>query len=164
MSLASILLSDKTSKAQQSDGEEEIIITETTLLPRHRLAHPKGGICLHDEGGIVPQATKDLVAKVASKLIKAQFSDILKIGTPAFVHSSSSYLECAAMDMRNCSRYLTKAAETSDPILRLKLITSMYIAGQHISPEYCQMRAPLNPILGETLQREMADGTRLYME
>ena len=105
-----------------------------------------------------------MLGKVANKLIKVQFSDILKMSAPAFIHSPNSYLECAAMDMRNAATYLNRAAETRDPIERLKLITAMYIGGQHISPEYCQMRAPLNPILGESLQRELPDGTRIYME
>ena len=70
-----------------------------------------------------------MVAKVANKLIKVQFADILKISTPAYIHSPNSYLECAAMDMRNSSIYLTRAAETTDPIERLKLITAMYVGG-----------------------------------
>lgn len=87
------------------------------------------------------------------------------MSAPALIHSPMTYLECAAMDMRNSARFLTKAAETNDPILRLKLITCMYIGGQHISPEICQMRAPLNPILGETLQLELEDGkTKFYAE
>ena len=40
----------------------------------------------------------------------------------------------------------------------------MYVGGHHISPEYTQMRAPLNPILGETLQRELPDGTHFFAE
>jgi len=40
----------------------------------------------------------------------------------------------------------------------------MYIGGQHNSPEKCQMRAPLNPILGETIQRELPDGTKFFAE
>ena len=41
----------------------------------------------------------------------------------------------------------------------------MFVGGQHISPEYCQMRAPLNPILGETLQRVLPeDDTHIYLE
>jgi len=86
-----------------------------------------------------------------NKIIKVQFSDILKVSAPAYIHCPKTFLEFAAMDMLNSSRYLTKAAETSDPITRLKLIVCMYVGGHHISPSYCQMRAPLNAILGETL-------------
>jgi hypothetical protein len=131
---------------------------------RHPLAHPKGGMCLVDEGGVIPAATKDILSKVASKLIKVQLNDILKLSAPAFVHCPRTYLECAAMDLSFSPDYLRKAALEKDPIARLKLITCMYVGGQHISPQYCQMRAPLNPVLGETLQREMADGTRFFAE
>jgi basic membrane lipoprotein Med (substrate-binding protein (PBP1-ABC) superfamily) len=40
---------------------------------RHPLANPKGGISLKDEGGIVPGAVKDLVAKLTNKIIKGDF-------------------------------------------------------------------------------------------
>ena len=51
------------------------------------------------------------------------------MSAPAFIHSPNSYLECAAMDMRNAATYLNHAAETRDPIERLKLITAMYVGG-----------------------------------
>lgn len=92
---------------------------------------------LIDEGGIIPAATKEILSKIASKVIKAQLSDILKMSAPALIHCPATYLECCANDMRNSGRFLTKAAETKDPIERLKYITCLYIGGQHISPEYC---------------------------
>jgi hypothetical protein len=68
------------------------------------------------------------------------------------------------MDVLYCSRFLTPAAETDDPFERLKLIICMYVGGSHINPAYCQCRAPLNPILGETVQRVLPDGTKFYGE
>ena len=59
---------------------------------------------------------------------------------------------------------LTKAAECSDPIERLKWVAAYYIAGNHISPSDWQCRAPLNPILGETVQRVLPDGSKFYGE
>lgn len=112
----------------KSDDSTNGSVTEVTIA-RHPLAHPKGGMSLFDEGGVIPAATKEILAKVANKLIKVQFSDILKMSAPALIHSPVTYLECAAMDMRNSARYLTKAAETKDPIHRLKLITCMYLGG-----------------------------------
>lgn len=38
--------------------------------PRHKLANPKGGLNLIDDGGIIPQAVKDITSKIASNLIK----------------------------------------------------------------------------------------------
>ena len=68
------------------------------------------------------------------------------------------------MDLAFSSRYLSRAAKEKDPVKRLQLITCMYVGGQHISPSYCQMRAPLNPVLGETLQRVLPDGTSFFAE
>jgi hypothetical protein len=53
---------------------------------RHKLAHPKGGLAMLDEGGIIPGAIKDMFAKVTSKIVKGDFSDILKTPAPAYIH------------------------------------------------------------------------------
>jgi hypothetical protein len=68
------------------------------------------------------------------------------------------------MDVLLCQRFLTPAAETDNPFERLKYIICMYVGGSHINPAFCQCRAPLNPILGETVQRVLPDGTKFYGE
>jgi hypothetical protein len=75
-----------------------------------------------------------------------------------------TYVEGAAADLIWSSKYLTKAAEMKDPIERLKLVITSYLAGNHISPSDTQCRAPLNPILGETVQRVLSDGSKFYGE
>jgi hypothetical protein len=80
------------------------------------------------------------------------------------MHYPRTYLESACIDASFCSRYLTKAAANDDPVERLKLIVSMYVGGQHINAAEIQCRAPLNPILGETIQRVLPDGTYFYGE
>jgi hypothetical protein len=86
--------------------------TDLRVGPRHKLAHPKGGMQLHDEGNIVIAVFKDFVGKIAKKIIKADFGDILRTPAPAFVHYPRTYLEGACMDLSYSSTYLTKAAET----------------------------------------------------
>jgi hypothetical protein len=44
--------------------------TENRMV-RHKLAHPKGGIHLYDEGNIVVSAFKDFMGKIAKKIVKA---------------------------------------------------------------------------------------------
>lgn len=70
--------------------------------PRHRFAHPKGGMNLYDEGNIIPAAFKDYMAKIANKLIKAQIGDLLKISSPSFIHSPLTYVQGAANDVLLC--------------------------------------------------------------
>lgn len=131
---------------------------------RHKLANPRGGIQLLDEGGIIPGAVKEVAGKVAAKVLKGDLSDILKVAAPAYVHVERTYVEGAAADLIWSSRFLTKAAECVDPIERLKYVITSYLAGNHISPSYSQCRAPLNPILGETCQRVLPDGSKFYGE
>ena len=45
--------------------------TEPVEMVRHKLAHPKGGMNLYDEGNVVMGAFKDIVGKVAKKIAKA---------------------------------------------------------------------------------------------
>jgi len=101
---------------------------------------------------------------LASKLIKGQLFDMIKNPTPAYMHYPRTYLENACHDVTYCSKYLTMAANTQDPIERLKLIVCMYVGGHYINIAELQCRAPLNPILGETLQRVLPDGTTFYAE
>jgi hypothetical protein len=84
--------------------------TEPVEIIRHKLAHPKGGMNLIDEGNVVMTAFKDVVSKIAKKIVKVQLADILKTPTPAYVHYPRTYLEGACMDLSYSQKYLTRAA------------------------------------------------------
>jgi hypothetical protein len=43
-------------------------------------------------------------------------------------------------------------------------VLAMYVGGQYINPGDMQCRAPMNPIVGETVQRVLSDGTKFYGE
>ena len=64
---------------------------------------------------------------------------------------------------RKSSSKFTKASLITDPVERMKIIAKFFIASDHINKTY-GCRVPLNPILGETLQRESPTGERLYAE
>ena len=69
--------------------------------------------------------------------------------------------------MRNDMCYaqnLTKAAKTDDPVERMKIIVTNFIAAHHINPTLASFRSPLFPILGETLQHEFPTGEKIFME
>ena len=44
------------------------------------------------------------------------------------------------------------------------MVAAFYLSPFPINPTLTQCRIPLNPILGETYQREMETGEKLYME
>ena len=84
---------------------------------------------MYDDGNVIPTAVKDIIGKVANKIVKAQFSDLLKMSSPALMHCSRTFLEGAAMDLLYSSRFLGRAATTQDPIERMKYIVCMYVGG-----------------------------------
>ena len=131
---------------------------------RHPLAHANGGLQLVDEGNIIPQAFKDVLSKIALKFTKGEFQNLLKTPGPAYMHYPRTYLEGAAVDLSLAATYLTKAAETTDPVERLKNVLCSYIGGMHINVSQIQCRVPLNPILGETVQRILPTGECFYGE
>jgi hypothetical protein len=66
--------------------------------------------------------------------------------------------------MSHSSKYLVKASQTQDPLERLKLVAANWFSGIHIGISEVGKMAPINPILGETMQRELPDGTTFIAE
>ena len=81
----------------------------------HYDASPKGGVFMKDKEGIIPQATKDLVKKVAGKLVKGQISDMSTISQPSYLHHYISLQALHKNDMSFCKE-LKKAANMGDAI------------------------------------------------
>eukprot|EP00744_Colponema_vietnamica_P003704 GILI01005632.1.p1 GENE.GILI01005632.1~~GILI01005632.1.p1 ORF type:complete len:411 (+),score=94.72 GILI01005632.1:79-1233(+) len=134
----------------------------TAALPRHPEAHPNGGLNLKDE-----ENTRAIILDVLKKIgkgIKEGSFDAMKISRPARISHASSYLEAVAKDFRYIPVFLKRAAQTSDPVERMKLVITLVLAGLHINATSCRTKAPLNPILGETYQAGFADGTSIYCE
>jgi len=131
---------------------------------RHPAAHKDGGLLLKDEDGLGVKALKETLSSFGKKVAKGQIHDLMCIPGPSCCHAPYSYLQALITDMSYAPRFLTPAAKSSDYIERLKLIATMYLAGQHIQPVINQARGLLNPILGETVQRYLPDGTEAYAE
>jgi hypothetical protein len=79
------------------------------------------------------------------------------------MHHYYSFLAILKNDMTFC-RTIKEAAHTIDPLARMKTIVKYYVQTQFINPTLCQCRVPLTPIIGETYQREMPTGEKLYVE
>jgi len=97
-------------------------------------------------------------------LIKGQLADITKTPSPAYIHHPISNLALVKNDLSFCTTTMKKAALCTDPVQRMKLIVTHYIQSQFINPTLMQCRAPINPIIGETYQREMPSGVKIYCE
>lgn len=134
-----------------------------TDLKLHPLAVKSGGLVMKDERNIIPKAVKDVLAQIAKKTMKGEVTSLISIPAPAYIHYPASHLNLQANDLLFCN-YLTQAAQVNDPLERIKYLIACDIAGIFPNPTLLQTRVPLNPILGETLQREMETGERFYAE
>ena len=117
-----------------------------------------------DDDGVILDAVKAILSKVGSSLIKGQIHDISRTPAPAYLHHYFSQLIIVKNNLSYCRQHLKAAANIDDPVERMKHIVTYYVAAHFINPTLIQCRIPLNPIIGETYQREMPTGEKLYME
>jgi len=86
---------------------------------------------------------------------------ISRISLPVRIFESKSTLERIADLWRFSPFFLTKAANTTDILERFKLVVTFGVAGM-----YCAMQQlkPFNPLIGETLEATLEDGTDILVE
>ena len=119
---------------------------------------------MKDEEGVVPAAIKEIAARVAKSVVKGQIADISKSPTPAYLHHCITQLGLIKNDLSYSRKWLKAAANEKDPVERMKKVIAFYMAPHTINPAMVACRIPLNPILGETLQRELPTGEKVYLE
>lgn len=93
-------------------------------------------------------------------LLSGKF-ELYKVSFPIKAMSAKSILNAVSAASIHTPVYLSAAAQTDDPLERMKhvITTSMsYIHPTHFFDK------PLNPILGETLQGTLLDGSNVYLE
>ena len=96
--------------------------------------------------------------------MKLNVVDILRFSRPARITSPLSLHQTCANEWSKTD-LLEKAYQIKDdPIERMKYVFCFAISGIHQGPHICKSNAPFNPILGETYQATLPNGSRLYME
>ncbi len=119
-----------------------------------------GGLMMTDEAAIKTQHS--LFVQFLAKLGKSLFSaNTVGFSLPAAFMEPRSELDRLAELFRIFSLYLCKAGNHPDKLERLKLVSTAVIASS-----YMMMRKAksFNPLLGETLQATLADGSKVYCE
>ena len=86
------------------------------------------------------------------------------MSAPAILHHHLTTLESIAMDFTYVVQYLNKAYHEQDPIERLKLISTGFIASQHVTVQMVQCRTLINASIGATAQRILPTGEKFYAE
>eukprot|EP00698_Gefionella_okellyi_P007410 TRINITY_DN1806_c0_g1_i2.p1 TRINITY_DN1806_c0_g1~~TRINITY_DN1806_c0_g1_i2.p1 ORF type:complete len:413 (-),score=77.45 TRINITY_DN1806_c0_g1_i2:891-2075(-) len=120
------------------------------------------------DGGIVfSAASVKEQRKIATDWLKQVGMNILDIrnvmrtSLPVRLFEGRSYLQRVADSFAFGTPLLKKAAESTDPVERLKFVMAFMLSGLHLT---CKQAKPFNPILGETFQATYPDGTQVYCE
>lgn len=128
----------------------------------HPDADEGGGLACTNEELLKAQreAITQWIKSMGKRLLTGSIN-LINTPFPVNIFEPRSYLEKLA-DVWVYPRYLTAAAQANDPVERMKLVVSWFIAGLHHAFE--NWRKPFNPILGETWQAQLSDGTAMFME
>jgi hypothetical protein len=104
------------------------------------------------------------VKDLSKKLTQLNVLDILRFSRPARITSPLTVHQgCANEWLR--TDILEKAYQIKDdPIERMKYVFCFVISSIYLSPYICKSNAPFNPLLGETYQASLPNGSKLYME
>eukprot|EP00198_Chlamydomonas_reinhardtii_P009896 XP_001699233.1 predicted protein [Chlamydomonas reinhardtii] len=148
--------------ATSSNGSSVAAAAVEEEIAYHADADENGGmLCTNDE--LLKQQREAIMQWVKSMGKRLLTGNVNLINTPFPVNifEPRSYLEKLA-DVWVHPRYLTAAAQATDPVERMKLVTTWFIAGLHHA--FTNWRKPFNPILGETWQAALSDGTSMFME
>lgn len=128
----------------------------------HPDAHSEGGLAFANLELLEAQrsAVVEVIKSLGKNLLTGQL-DLLKVSLPVKMFEPRSYLQKLA-DPWVHPRFLRLAAETEDPVARLQHVVAFFIAGFHHA--FARWAKPFNPILGETWEAALPDGSRIYLE
>lgn len=101
-----------------------------------------------------------VIAQIGKKILSGDMN-LTKISFPIRAMIAKSALERNLQSTIFFPLYLNRASMSPNPIERLKLVLTATIATFYINLSFLK---PLNPILGETLQGSLNDGTTLFAE
>ena len=99
-------------------------------------SNPSGGLILMDEENKVTQVVKDMVWKIGASILTGQFADMMKLGSPAYIHSNKSYLHMISKDMAYYEHYVAEAMKKPDDhVWKLKNVALAIISALHLAVE-----------------------------
>ena len=131
------------------------------LQTRHKDASVKGGMSCADQGIVTRQrqVAGEIVKQVGKNVIAGR--DLLTITFPVRSSAPISMIEYTSRQNSYGPVFMTRASESADPVERMRLIMTWNIACQHTMSGFLK---PFNPIIGETYQGCLSDGTLIFAE
>ncbi|KAI9992191.1 hypothetical protein PInf_017576 [Phytophthora infestans] len=143
-----------------ADGELSTIFHPKTYM-RGMMPLPSGGLKLIDkeiakkQGGVV----KDVIKSAGAKILEGKSA--VSLSLPVRIFEPRTNLERVCDLMLYAPTFLNTAYAQNDALERFKYVISFAVAGLHHS--IGQLK-PFNPILGETFQSTLNDGTDVSCE
>lgn len=109
------------------------------------------------------ESQSGILGDVIKKAMKAIFTGqgLVGMSLPIKIFEARSTLQRISDNMCYITTYLKRANQTTDPLERAKLCLTCLISGISMSGS---QKKPFNPYLGETLESEFSDGSKMYME
>ncbi|KAJ0398044.1 hypothetical protein ATCC90586_005243 [Pythium insidiosum] len=122
---------------------------------------PTGGLKLVDKEVAKKQSgvLKDVIKSAGAKMLEGKGT--VSLSLPVRIFEPRTNLERLVDLFLYAPTYLNAAAEQIDPLERFKLVMAFAVAGMHHSVGQLK---PFNPILGETYQSLLNDGTEVCCE
>jgi len=122
---------------------------------------PFGGLVCTDQDAMERQkgVLVDVVKQLAITLLKGL--TLAHISLPIKIFEPRSSIQRIVDIWSFAPKFLKQAAETTDHLERLKQVIAFSLSSLYICTSQYK---PFNPILGETLQGQFADGTQIYCE
>lgn len=118
-----------------------------------------------DEENVAAKVMKDLASQIGKGVITGNVTALRGICTPAYVHSSMSYLDTVVYEAVNLEYFCRKAInENATPLKALQYLLCSRLANASCGVTQIGTRQPLNPILGETSTYVTESGMHLYTE
>mmetsp|Transcript_3905 Transcript_3905/g.4289 ORF Transcript_3905/g.4289 Transcript_3905/m.4289 type:complete len:461 (-) Transcript_3905:453-1835(-) len=120
-----------------------------------------GGLQCVDKEALDKQ--KGVLGEVLQQILNniREGKGIVAVSLPVRIFEDRSVLERICDFWGFAPTFLTEAAQTTDRMDRFKKIIAFAFAGLYVS---AQQSKPFNPILGETYQATLADGSEIYCE
>jgi hypothetical protein len=84
----------------------ESLYDEDHPTGRFNQAAPTGGVCMKDKDNMATKVFKDILGKVGKSIVTGNFVSMMRITTPAYVHSEISYLDTVIYEILSYEHYI----------------------------------------------------------